>query len=199
MGGKIHRFQIHLAFQAGRSSNSNLWIYNVRMNQMPEPGCSLCLTVSMSARCQSWTGPDFGKAEEKDWEGPFDPQILGAAGAAWLLLAGDPRFARGFPFPWVKRSLFHIPWAGLMLRARLGGHRAHPQSSPRSIPAAQTRLLHFQPCRAPVLARPDPGASCSSCSSTSIGFGAGEDPRDDLGAALSGQSELFPSLLFAAS
>lgn len=88
---------------------------------MPEPGCSLCLAVSMSAHCQPWTGPDFGKAEERDWEGPFDPQSLRAVGAAQLLLAGDPSFAFDFPFPLSKEKPFpRAPcWADVQ---GLGGH-----------------------------------------------------------------------------
>lgn len=68
------------------------------MNQVPEPSCSLCLAVSMSAHCQPWAGPDFGTAEEKDRKGPFDPQSLRAVGAARFLLAGDPIFTFYFPF-----------------------------------------------------------------------------------------------------
>lgn len=104
--------------EPGLSSSSSLWIHDVRMNQMPEPGCSLCLAVSMSAHCQPWKGPGFGMAEERGWEGPFDPKSLRAVGAARLLLAGDPSFTFYFPFPCVKRALFRIScaalgWAGL--------------------------------------------------------------------------------------
>lgn len=181
--------------EPGLSSSSSLWIHDVRMNQMPEPGCSLCLAVSMSAHCQPWKGPGFGMAEERGWEGPFDPKSLRAVGAARLLLAGDPSFTFYFPFPCVKRALFCIPCAGLVLGAGLGT-LSSPRAAPGPFPAAQPRLprshSRFPARSAPVPAQPGlrsprcRGASAvpeasgqparTSCSSTSIGFGAGRIP-----------------------
>lgn len=183
--------------EPGLSSSSSLWIHDVRMNQMPEPGCSLCLAVSMSAHCQPWKGPGFGMAEERGWEGPFDPKSLRAVGAARLLLAGDPSFTFYlFPFSLCEGSPFPHPlgWAGLGWCWGPGwGTLSSPRAAPAPFPAAQPRLPRSQsrfPARsAPVPAQPGlrsprcRGASAvpeasgqparTSCSSTSIGFGAG--------------------------
>lgn len=126
---------------------------------MPEPGCSLCLAVSMSAHCQPWKGPGFGMAEERGWEGPFDPKSLRAVGAVWLLLAGDPSFTFYFPFPCVKRAFFCIPWAGLGW-AGVGG-RAGDAEQPQSSLGSLSR----SPAQAPAFPVPLP-CSQRSCAGT---------------------------------
>lgn len=139
------------AFQAGRNSISALYVCNVKINQMHNPGCFLCISVLGLHIVSLVRGHDFVIAEERGWEELFDHKVPKQHMTTLQLLAGDMKhWSTFFSF---FLPLFISPFfirEPLLMSIMLALDRCVEQPQPCSAPspsslvaATKSKLLGF--------------------------------------------------------